>query len=465
MKNLSFRKRIATYFMLATALIILLVFGTVYFIVQQTVYHNLDSDLSFEAGKHLEEVGFEKDSIHFLNMNEWKEIEHREIQVNPVFMQLVNVGGQLHDKSPNLKEQHLVFRKEHLKSDHFNTKLNQRNIRQVQIPVTEKGKVKGYIVAAMSLDASLMVLRNLRNILFILFPIVLIGLFFITSYLAGRSIIPVLTISETTNRITRNNLNERVALPNSKDELYDLSFSINSLLERIQDAMNREQQFTSDASHELRTPLSVLRGTLEVLIRKPREQGEYEDKIKYSLLEIDRMANIIDHLLEIARFDANPALNANSSVLPSALINEILTQRKLEISAKNIQVTILNESEENALIHHFYGHMILDNVIGNAVKYSHNDSEIRISWSSTSAGLRCQISDKGIGIRKEDLAQLFQPFFRSDALDHKAISGTGLGLSIAHKAAESIGAKMTISSELNQGTTVTVDFKEILRIP
>jgi signal transduction histidine kinase len=461
---LSFRKRIATHFMLATALIILLVFGTVYFIVQESVYYNLDKDLSFEANKHLGEVGFIGDSIHFINMNEMKEIEHREIQVNPVFLQIVGKDGHIYDKSPNLKEQHLNFRSDHRNEDHFNAKLNQRNIRQLQIPIkSQQGVVKGYIEAAMSLDASLMVLSNLRITLLILFPIILIGLFFITSFLAGRSIIPVVSISETTNRITRNNLNERVALPTSKDELYDLSSSINSLLGRIQDAMIREQQFTSDASHELRTPLSVLRGTLEVLIRKPRTQEEYETKIQTSLQEIDRMALIIDQLLEIARFDSNPELSSNSSIAIDSLLIEIGAHRKLEITGKELLLVTDNQCDELISVHYFYGRLILDNILGNAIKYSATGGTIFIRIYPDEQGVNCEITDTGIGIKEEDLTQLFHPFFRSDALNHKEIKGTGLGLSIAQKAAAVIGASISISSEFGKGTSVNVHFKQILR--
>lgn len=461
--NFSFRKRIATRFMLATALIILLVFGTVYFIVRQSVYSNLDNDLSFESRKHLTEIELKENTIRFINAEEMEEIEHREVQVNPVFIQIVDQNGKLLAKSPNLKGQHLIFQKKHTNEDHFNAQLNKRNIRQVQIPIKRNQTVKGYIVAAMSLDASLMVLSNLGMTLVILFPIILIGLFFITSFLADKSIIPVVTISETTNRITRNNLNERVTLPKSKDELFVLSSSINNLLDRIQDAMNREQQFTSDASHELRTPLSVLRGTLEVLIRKPRTQEEYETKIQYSLQEIDRMALIIDKLLEIARFDSNPELNASSSVEIDLLFSEILTHRHPDISAKELHIITNDSCDQPIAIHRFYGRMILDNILGNAIKYSSNGGQIVIRTFLDQDGLNCEISDSGIGIRPEDLSQLFNPFFRSDALNHKEITGTGLGLSIAQKAANAIDASISISSELGKGTSVNVHFKEILR--
>ncbi|MDX1351350.1 MAG: histidine kinase dimerization/phospho-acceptor domain-containing protein, partial [Putridiphycobacter sp.] len=363
----SFKKRIATHFMIATALIVAIVFAVVYVIVQQTVYNNIDNDLSFEALKHIDEVEIYENGIRFINKGEWEENEHREVQVNPVFIQLMNQEGILMDKSPNLKENQLPFQIQKEISSHFNTKLNNRSIRQIQIPVKKNSHVNGYIVAAMALDSSLMVLKNLRFTLFILFPIVLFGLFFISSYLAGRSIIPAVGIINTANRITKNNLNERITLPKNKDELYDLSTAINALLDRLENALEREKQFTSDASHELRTPLSVLRGTLEVLIRKKRTVAEYEEKIAYSLTEIDRMANIIDQLLAMARFDANPALTPQSIIPIKALLQQIVVHKQPLVFEKNLGVAMfINNCSDRLMVNSFYANLILDNLISNA---------------------------------------------------------------------------------------------------
>lgn len=457
--NFSFKQRIATHFMLATALIVAVVFAIVYFIVQQTVYQNIDDDLNFEANKHTYETKMEESNIRFRDKDEWEEREHREVQVNPVFLQLMDGQGRLMDKSPNLKENQLSFLDTQKFGDHFNGKLNNRIIRQVQIPIHEKGKTKGYIVAAMSMDASLMVLTNLRNTLFILFPMILLGLFFISSFLAGRSIIPVVSIINTTNRITQNNLNERVDLPQNKDELYDLSSSINALLERIESAIEREQQFTSDASHELRTPLSVLRGTLEVLIRKERTTDEYQEKIGLSLLEIDRMAVILDQLLQIARFDTNSSQNDAEMMSLISVVDHVINQQRNAISERGLSVVFnFDEVSENQLVNGLRANIVLDNILSNAIKYSHPNGSIEINLINQSNVILCSIQDHGIGIKSEDLTNIFSPFFRSNALEHKSIKGVGLGLSIAQKAALSIGAKIDISSKLDHGTCVSVSF-------
>ncbi|MFA7272885.1 MAG: HAMP domain-containing sensor histidine kinase [Crocinitomicaceae bacterium] len=462
--NLSFKKRIATNFMLATAIITTLVFGTVYFIVQESVFANLDTDLSYEAHEHSAGIDLDRQPIQFSDENARVEGEHQEVEVNPIFMQIVSADGKIQVKTPNLNSNQLIFNKRLNEEAYFNGTLENRNIRQIQLPLLKNGAIKAYIIAAMSLDESVVVLQNLRNTLFVLFPIVLVVLYLVTSYLAGRSIQPVVSIIETTNRISKKNLADRVALPPNKDELYRLSSSINDLLDRIESAMQREKQFTSDASHELRTPLSVLRGTLEVLNRKPRTEEEYKEKIQSSLLEIDRMANIIDQLLEVARIEADPELNAKSAINVLDVITQIIARRSVDILEKDITIEIEDKNWDDLIkVNGFYANLILENIISNALKYSHRNAKIEIKLVAHPDKAFVQIKDYGIGIKKEDLSLLFQPFFRSEAMNHNEIKGNGLGLSIVQKAANAISAKIHIESEFNEGTEVTILFKEILR--
>ena len=459
--NLSFKKRIAYHFIAATGVVVAVVFCVVYFIVQQTVYNNIDNDLSFEANKHTKEIYQSEEGIKFIFKDEWAEVEHKEIQVNPVFIQLTDSLGRVKDKSPNLKKEQLYFKNENKYGDHFNTKLNQRLIRQAQIPIEKNGKIYGYIIAAMSLDGAILVLNNLRNTLFFLFPIVLFGLFIISSFLAGKSISPVVLITDTANRITRNNLKERIPLPHHHDELYHLSNAINDLIERLEEALEREKQFTSDASHELRTPIAIIRGTLEVLIRKERTASEYQAKINYCLTELDRMTNLTEQLLTLARFDSNAAQSIAPDTNLIDLVNKILMQRTPAILEKNLNMVVREEGGEQMPLNTFYAFLIIDNLLSNAIKYSKENGKVEITLLGNSTLAHCVIKDYGIGIAEADLAKLYTPFFRSNALAHKEIKGVGLGLSIVKKAAEILNADIQIESEIGKSTTIDITFKAI----
>ncbi|SKB35718.1 Signal transduction histidine kinase [Salegentibacter holothuriorum] len=456
--NLNFKNRITYHYIVATATLMALVFGAIFFTVKNTVLENLDSDLSYEATKHTGEIVINGERIYFANKAEWEEREHRESEVNPVFIQLMDKQGNLMDKSPNLKLDKLSFKPIEFEG-HFNTKLNQKNIRQIQLPIERKGKIKGYMLAAMSYESALSVISKLRNVLLVSYFIVLIGVYFVSRFLAGRSIKPVREISNTITRITRNNLNERVSTPQNQDEIHELSTNFNALLERIENAIEREKQFTSDASHELRTPLATLRGTLEVLIRRPRNQAEYEEKIRYSLNEIDRMTSTLEQLLLLARLDnSNHHIKHDEWTSLPKLIDESISKFKDIIKEKNLKINTDFTYSDKAYGLYYYSKIIIDNVLGNAIKYSNANSNINIGIKTLKDKIICKITDEGIGIKEEDLNRIYDSFFRSDPLNHKKMAGNGLGLSIAKKCADAIGAKIEMESNFGYGTTVNIIF-------
>ncbi|MCB0510004.1 MAG: HAMP domain-containing histidine kinase [Chitinophagales bacterium] len=455
--NLAFKDRMALYYMLASAVIIFTVYAMLYWVVQITAKSSLDQDLNYEAKKHTTEIEISDTSIHFINKAEWEEHEHREAQVNPVFIQIINLNQKIMDKSPNLKEQSLVMNSSVPLDKSFATSLNGIEILQVQLPIYHQNQVVAYVLAAMSAESMNILLKNLRSVLFISFPLVLLVLFFVSRFLAGRNIIPIRNIILTTDRIHKNNLKERVELPKQEDELYALSSSINLLLHRIENALNREKQFTSDASHELRTPLASLRGTLEVLIRKERTIEEYEEKVTFSLQEIDKLSSKLEQLMLLARLDETMPLEQNCASIES-LLAPIRNRNAEEIERKNLSFSIEGEELLSENIPEYAGSLILDNFIRNAIKYSFSSSLIKIKLTKNKGGVFCQITDQGIGIKEEDLSHIFEAFYRSDALSHKGIEGDGLGLSIAKKAAESIGAQLFVESELGVGSTFSVQF-------
>ena len=149
--------------MLATASIIAMVFFIIFFVVQSAVYSQIDRELAYEAGKHQKEIFIKNDSIIFIHKDEWAEREHREVQVNPVFIQIVSPTGKLMDKSPNLKEGNLLFSGADKIDNHFDTQLNSQVVRQIQLPLKQDGSLKGYILAALSLDGAIIVITSLKK--------------------------------------------------------------------------------------------------------------------------------------------------------------------------------------------------------------------------------------------------------------------------------------------------------------
>jgi signal transduction histidine kinase len=441
-----------------TALIFSLVFLLIYLVANFTVVRNIDRELQLEVDKHKGEIFLVDGKIRFLYLNEWKQMEHTQLQLNPIFIEIVDLEGNSMDRSPNLGENHLTFSPEKAKSEEaWTQKIGSREVRQRQIPLLNAGKQEGYLLLAKSFEDSRELLDNLRNVLLLIYPLILVSLYLSMRYLAGKSIEPLEKISLKTNQITQQNLNERVPETGTNDEIGQLTRAINSLLGRLEQAMQREKQFTSDASHELRTPLAVLRGTLEVLIRKPRSAEEYETKVKTALMSIDRMSAMLDQLLALARVENGKNLVKEELELITFL--EELADKITEEQAHPIQFQSLVGVPIYVATHEKSLEMILQNLLENAVKYSKNGGEVFLRVGKDKEAF-IEVVDTGTGIASEYLEQIFDPFFRvQEALDH-GIPGTGLGLAIVKKLAQESSIRLSVSSEKGKGSTFRLDFIE-----
>ncbi|KGO96649.1 sensor histidine kinase [Flavobacterium enshiense] len=459
MLNFSFKNRIAFNYILSTALLVFMVFFVIFSIVKLSIYSHINSEIEEEIKLHLEEMTFSSQKAEWIDKTEWKEREHKTIAVNPIFVEITDVKGKTIEKSPNLKQENLLFISNLEKKHFYDTKLKDQNIRLSQTPIIYNNVKKGFLLIGMSLEDSTMVLNNLKETLFILYPLIMIILFIMARIIAGKSIKPVSTIIETTERITKDNLSHRIELPSNKDELYTLSNNINNLLDRIENSVAREKQFTSDASHELRTPLAVIKGTLEVLIRKPRAKEEYETKIQYCISEVNRLNNLVDELLLLARFENQKQLARNEDVLLNSVFLDVITRFSPESQSKNISVTTDFSQEYYVKTDSYLLSIVISNLISNALKYTHENGNIAISISKNNDKTLCIITDNGIGIKEDDLPKIFEQFYRSDASAYHKTKGTGLGLSIVKKLCLLLNIQIEIKSKINEGTEVLLIFE------
>lgn len=454
--NIPYRDRIATRFTIVTAVIILLVFGAIYWVVNFTVIQNIDRELQLEVEEHADEIFLVNGEIRFAHKDEWQEMEHSQIQLNPIFIEIVDLQGKSMDRSPNLKENHLIFDPNWVRDQGASTlKTGIQEVRQKQIPLIHAGEKEGFLLVATSFEDTRTLLDNLQNILILLYPGVLISLFFTMRYMAGRSIEPIRDIIQKTNQITQSNINERIPETIELDEIGQLTRSINKLLSRLEQALSREKQFTSDASHEMRTPLAVLRGTLEVLIRKPRTQEEYISKIQTALQSIDRMSDMINQLLALARDENGPAQSADELELITFLEEladqmTVETRRKIEFKTE-VGTPIFVYVNEKSLL------MIMRNLIENAVKYS-KEGIVIVETGMTGNSIFIAVIDQGIGIEEGSFQKIFDPFYRALEAINQHIPGLGLGLAIVQKLAAESGIELSLKSKKDEGSTFTILF-------
>ncbi len=455
------RNRLAISFIVTASLLVLIVFFIVYEVVKQTAYSNIDEHLLKETSEIISSLSVFGDSITIINLTEWYEHEHDKVEINPIFIQLKNKDLQTIKKSKNLIDYDLPVFKQRNKQFISNINLEIGELRMIQTPIVNKsGEIIAYLVIALSRTNAEAVLHNLRTVLFITFPISLLILFFISRFFADKSIAPVYKLIKSAEEITKESLNNRIELPENKDELYTLTKTINNLLDRLQEAILHEKQFTTDASHDLRTPLATIKGTLEVLIRKKREPEFYEEKISYCINEIDRMNFIIDQLLILARNESdNVQVNYQKFSLRN-LINKIIDRLEPMIYSKKIKFNFIGVSDLDLYLDQNLTEIILENVLSNSIKYSNQNSQVTIEIINTGEEKSCTVIDNGFGITEEQKSKMFDRFYRAESSRNSSIPGAGLGLAIVKKLSDLQNIKLEVRSKVGTGTKFKIIFPD-----
>lgn len=455
--KLSFKKRIALLNSMAVAIIMAIVFMVIYGVVYYSSYKHLDDDISLEKEEVFNNLDWKEDRIIMNKMPEWEEAEHSQLEVNPTFIQIVDIVGITIFKSANLQRDHFLFNPHIEKTTFYNSTINDQRIRQGQFPIfNENNKIIGHLTIGVSQQESYNVLHNLLIVLILTYLFTLGVLYIIMLLVASKAIEPVNRLIKSAAVINDSNINLRLPLPENEDEIYQLATTINELLNRLESGIHQQKQFTADASHEMRTPLAAIKGTLEVLLRNKRTPEQYESKIKDVVVQTDRLALLFEELLQLARLESN-MVKANKDKVPlHDSIEKIVRtyQSKAQSNNNSFHISIPTNCMVNA--DEVLLERVLDNVIFNAIKYNRPNGKIFCSWNSITNSLT--IKDEGIGIAATQLPFLFDRFYRADNSRSSHIPGNGLGLSIVKKLCDLQSINITVESGEGVGTSFTLHF-------
>lgn len=234
-------------------------------------------------------------------------------------------------------------------------------------------------------------------------------------------------------------------------------FLAGKTLRPIQEMVEEQNRFISDASHEFRTPLTALKSSLEVNIRDKNLSIEDAKKImNESIKDVNDLQRLSDSLLQLSQYEKPQSYVNFEKVSLKQVINESI--KKIETLAKNKNINIKNSTINVNLKGNKYGLIDLFVILlDNAIKYSKVKSTININTKKIDHLVLISIEDQGIGIDKKDIPHLFDRFYRSDrARSKKEVDGYGLGLSIAKKIVDQHNGSIVIESKLKKGTKVTV---------
>lgn len=284
---------------------------------------------------------------------------------------------------------------------------------------------------------------------------VVIGLLAVglTYWAVGKMLRPLKRLTDSVEAVDEQNLHQRVGPSGAQGEVLVLTESFNGMLDRLEDAFLIQKSFAANAAHELKTPLAVIKSSLQVLEMNPHpETSDYEEFMDDTGKSLERIIKTVEGLLALANL---AAAGTDQKVEVSALLEQAV--RELSGKAKNAQVELSVSCVDaevtgnpSLLYRAFY------NLIENAVKYNRKGGRVEIAVRQDEGHVMIRITDNGIGIEREAVSHIFEPFYRADQSRSQKIPGSGLGLAVVKMILDKHDGKISVESQAGKGTQFEV---------
>ncbi len=323
------------------------------------------------------------------------------------------------------------------------------------MPVIENARMAYIVQVASPFSALAAALAKLRTILFLLLPLTVFLTGVVGAFFAKLALRPVESMIHTAYQITGENLNSRIHVPDTKDEIQRLAETFNEMLERLSRAFAFQQHFIQDVAHEFKTPLTILKGYLEVALKKARSPQEYESLLASNLEEINKLTRITNDLLTLARFDSRQIQLDLVSCDLCRLIEDVVSDIRVLAEQKKIRLSIACREALVVSVDESQVKRVFLNILDNAIKYTAAGGEVTLALDKEAGFAKIRISDTGSGIPSEDLPYIFDRFYRVDKA-RSSPGGFGLGLSITKSILEAHRGAIGVESVFGKGTTFMI---------
>ncbi|QDQ00316.1 HAMP domain-containing histidine kinase [Lysinibacillus fusiformis] len=274
-----------------------------------------------------------------------------------------------------------------------------------------------------------------------------------TYIIAGQALKPVNDLSHKVKNINEHNLSYRIENISTKDEIGDLAASFNKMLDRLEQSFIYQKSFAANAAHELKTPLATIKAGIQVLkLDNAPTIEDYEENIEVTEQSTERLIHVVNDLLTLAykqteKFSDNIELKN---------LFETISQELQPLCLEKTTTIYLDICEETIIGNQTLIYRVFYNLIENALKYNMNNGIVKVIGRPQNKFIHISISDTGIGIPKEAIPYIFEPFFRVDQSRARKLGGTGLGLSIVRTIIEKHKGTISVKSTVNVGTTFEV---------
>jgi heavy metal sensor kinase len=284
-------------------------------------------------------------------------------------------------------------------------------------------------------------------------PLLFVAITVLGWILAGAALRPVERLRAEAAAISTIEPSRRLAVPGTGDELQRLAETLNGMLDRLHEALDRERRFVDMASHELRTPLGVLRAEVELALKEPRTREELEAALRSVRQESERLGRLTQDLLVLARSDRGRLPVHRTDVDVSELLDRVASEFADRADAQGVRL----RSEGSGVRGNVDRDRIrqaLENLIDNALRHTGAGGEVVMRAAREGGGLAIEVVDSGRGFPPDLLDRVFEPFARADGRGD--IEGAGLGLAIVRAVAEAHGGSATAENAPTGGAAVRI---------
>ncbi|HEX7737046.1 MAG TPA: ATP-binding protein [Ktedonobacteraceae bacterium] len=332
-----------------------------------------------------------------------------------------------------------------------------QEVRVYSRTIADDGKVFAIIQAGASLNQVESALKQVTTELLIAaFFVLLVGA--LGSYwLVGRAFLPIRRLIEVARTIKAGDLRQRVPVPRSSDEVQALALTFNEMLASLEQTLDRQRRFVSDASHELRTPVAVIRSKTDLALQQPGELDEYLTVLRQVNGESERLGHLIGDLLVLARADEGK-MPFEMETVPLHLLVEAVAANA-EALAIERGVSLRVEPGSPVDVHGDEARLIqvIMNLLDNAIRYTPCGGSVVVSIAGTEEWATLTVRDSGIGISSAHLPRIFDRFYRADsARTHNSGNNNGLGLAIVAWVVRAHHGTIDVESQPGHGSTFTI---------
>ena len=318
---------------------------------------------------------------------------------------------------------------------------------------------QNYLITAIAFDEyGLKKQEKLAATLMVSFLFGIVIIYLLGRFLSIQVIKPIQKMAYEFKQITANNLDLRLSGYNTKDEIGQLATTFNAMLDRLEDSFESQKYFVSNISHELRTPLSAVITELELALTNEKDNDEYRNVIYNTLEDAKKLAKLSNSLLDLAKASYDKSKIKFSLVRIDEILIEAIQDVRKNQDHFSIHLNFKDEIENEKQISFYANPYLLKvafiNLIENACKYASNKT-CWISINFTKSGIKLIFEDRGVGIEKEELKQIFNPFFRG--ANKTTSEGNGIGLYLTKKIADLHSAEIKVISKVKIGTKVIIE--------